>query len=529
MKIKSLLIGMLASTAFVACTNDESPVNDTQAVAGGQESYVAVNLAMPGESRAAEDGGFTAGSGDENNVSKAVFLFLNERFEGCAEPCEVNGIDLIWEKTGLADHQNKKATTLVIKNGDKQVPAYIVAILNPTKEYSAQTGLAELKSEHLNFSAYNTKGAFVMSNSVYKGENGKEVVATPITIDHVQSTPELAQQNPVTISVERVVAKVNVENLSAAAAAWKSKETLTDGTSLETLKLNVLGWEVLQNNETNLIKKIDTAWDLGWNWNNAGYQRSYWAIDFAQGKRTSYKVEKMTNLASKYVEETVSPELGGAYATNPYLLVRGQFVDADNNVVELVEWRGEKYTKDGYLHFVASNPGVSQYYYIAGENADGSTRYASVSKEMLKLQDNTANDWEASTVLNTTVEKFYTLTFKKNEQGEEVVDTPTEVAKSVVAAAVEAFGNVQYWNNGNTYYYVPIEHQTTDNGSYYGVVRNHIYNVTISAINGFGTPVSDPDQAIDEPENPTDDKSYLAAEVVVLKWKVVNQSVTLGE
>ena len=41
MKIKSLLIGMLASTAFVACTNDESPVNNEQAVVGG------VNILFP--------------------------------------------------------------------------------------------------------------------------------------------------------------------------------------------------------------------------------------------------------------------------------------------------------------------------------------------------------------------------------------------------------------------------------------------------------------------------------------------------
>lgn len=64
---------------------------------------------------------------------------------------------------------------------------------------------------------------------------------------------------------------------------------------------------------------------------------------------------------------------------------------------------------------------------------------------------------------------------------------------------------------------------------YYGVVRNHVYELTINGISGFGTAVAKPETAIDEPEKPTDDASYLAADVVVLKWKVVSQKVTLGE
>ena len=39
MKIKSLLIGMLASTAFVACTNEDDVVNNEQAVAKGEKQY----------------------------------------------------------------------------------------------------------------------------------------------------------------------------------------------------------------------------------------------------------------------------------------------------------------------------------------------------------------------------------------------------------------------------------------------------------------------------------------------------------
>ena len=82
-------------------------------------------------------------------------------------------------------HQDKKATVLVIENGDKQVPAYIAAVINPTKDYTATTKLSDLQGEQLAYASsdYTQKGTFVMTNAVYKGEQNLPVIATPITID----------------------------------------------------------------------------------------------------------------------------------------------------------------------------------------------------------------------------------------------------------------------------------------------------------------------------------------------------------
>ena len=531
MKIKSLLIGMLASTAFVACTNDESPVNNEQAVGGKAENYLAVNIVMPGDvtNRAADEPVFDEGTDDERTINGAVFLFFDGDNNGCATPYYVSGNNLSWsDAEGIG--QDQKATVLVIENNKKQLPAYVVAILNPVggenHGYTQATSLANLKTS---VDAYKTQG-FVMSNSVYVGGNGKEVCATPITLDNIFSTAEEAIAAPVTIPVERVVAKVSVTGLEKASAAWSTTEKYANNSEMG-LKLVVTGWEVLQNTKSKLIKEINTAWDLDWNWNAPALQRSYWAADYAvENGRTEYLVNEMTDLGAKYVEETVSqtPNLTweSETNTNPWLLVRGKFVDANNKEVELVEWRGQKYTLDGYLKLIIGNSKVAQYH-TKTVAADGTITYNSIPESALIMQDQ-ANDWQSQAVLTDEAKavQYYTLTYLPNGDIEE-----TEVATSEVEAAINQFGLVQYWNGGNTYYFTPIKHETVGQGenaqNYYAVVRNHMYNITISSIEGFGTPVADPNQAIDKPEKPTDDKTYLAADVVVLKWKVVSQTVPL--
>lgn len=93
---------------------------------------------------------------------------------------------------------------------------------------------------------------------------------------------------------------------------------------------------------------------------------------------------------------------------------------------------------------------------------------------------------------------------------------------------------IQYWKDGQTYFYVPIRHEGFTglvggkDGNYLnGVVRNHMYSIEIEGIYGLGTPVIDPTKPID-PERPDDaPKSYMTAKIHVLKWRVVDSKVTL--
>ena len=85
----------------------------------------------------------------------------------------------------------------------------------------------------------------------------------------------------------------------------------------------------------------------------------------------------------------------------------------------------------------------------------------------------------------------------------------------------------QIYNGGNTYYYTPIKHLgAAGKIGEYGIVRNHQYVINLQTIKGFGTPVYDPDEII-IPSVPSNNKSYIAAKINVLSWRLVKQDVNL--
>lgn len=65
----------------------------------------------------------------------------------------------------------------------------------------------------------------------------------------------------------------------------------------------------------------------------------------------------------------------------------------------------------------------------------------------------------------------------------------------------------------------------TGSSKFEGVIRNHVYDLTLNSISGVGTPVFDPNDVI-IPETPDEETLwYLGAEVNVLKWRIVKQTV----
>ena len=78
------------------------------------------------------------------------------------------------------------------------------------------------------------------------------------------------------------------------------------------------------------------------------------------------------------------------------------------------------------------------------------------------------------------------------------------------------------WKNGMTYYYYVIKHL----GNQEGVVRNHIYDTTVTKIAGLGTPVYDPEEVI-YPEKPDENDHYIAAQINILSWRLVKNNYEL--
>ena len=108
------------------------------------------------------------------------------------------------------------------------------------------------------------------------------------------------------------------------------------------------------------------------------------------------------------------------------------------------------------------------------------------------------------------------------------VDTdPANLVQTEINTQLAAIAPALFYENGRTYYYTNIKHLGTANG----VVRNHIYDVKINSIAGFGTPVlSDDitDTTIETPETPEEVKeTFLAAQINILSWRVVDNNTDL--
>jgi hypothetical protein len=121
--------------------------------------------------------------------------------------------------------------------------------------------------------------------------------------------------------------------------------------------------------------------------------------------------------------------------------------------------------------------------------------------------------------------------YKRNGNAMEklTVDTdPANLVQTAINTELKAIQPALFYENGRTYYYTNIKHLGT---TAYGVVRNHIYDVKINSIAGFGTPVlSDviTDTTIETPETPEEVKeTFLAAQINILSWRVVDNTTDL--
>jgi hypothetical protein len=190
----------------------------------------------------------------------------------------------------------------------------------------------------------------------------------------------------------------------------------------------------------------------------------------------------------------------------------------DDTATTFIRWRNTYYTEEGFKNAFLNNfLSAHKYYYQTAEN-----QYESITVDMLDFayytNENptvTENDYEAIVTLNTT-EQLYTSSGT----------TFTPVDASEVEDKLEGFATVKLWNDGKTYYFLPIAH-LADSGKN-AIVRNHVYKMNLNSVSGLGTPVPNADKVIVPEKVEGDELSYIAASVYVLKWKVVENNVDLN-
>ena len=492
MKTRGLFLSALLLGAVMAgCSNEEVLVNEDGKSSKKSDNYIAVNIVAPTDtgSRGA-DGGFDAGSDNENEVNDAWFVFYN------ASGGYVDAVkgELEWAESTSGSIE-KISSAMVVLSNPQTWPTQVVALLNSGM---SQTDLAELSLSQLKALNGDFSDGFVMSNSVYKdGDN--IVTTTPLKDTHICKSEALALANPVSIPVERVLAKVEAgldKNFEVKAPDVTPQ---LDGENV-TFDVSVKGFKLVDTHPTSyLLKNIDgiTGWD---GWNDVANWRSYWANTPSTSSYGSASYDAIVNNATSddsYFEYCHENTTG----TPTKLLVAAQFKPEGAEEFEtVIKYSGTYFTIEGLKNYLNEQYFADVNY---GENSSNDWR-----NYMSFASAETENEWEVKLVL-------------AND-----VPTPNDSEKNL-SEIVAGINNktMSQWTDGKCYYYVDVEHFGPQ-GYNVGVVRNHWYDINIKSIKGLGTPVFDPTVEID-PNRPEEEYYYVAAEVKILKWKMVSQNVDL--
>lgn len=563
MKRNFLFMSMLASLFFAGCSQEEiAPGGEDNGEAN--TSYMAVNLVSSDVTGTRAASGYEDGSVTENKVEKVRFYFFTAN--GAAANVKLlNGsfVNYYDWKPGKNDQtqgpendnddiESKLAVTIVIdtEKGDRGDLQRMAAVLNPPTDMpTGSKSLQELQTIMGDYadSDYTTEGKFVMFNAVY-GENGVRVRSAAVKPENLATTIDDAKAKPVTIYVERSVAKVrvllgtNVANAAIGCIPLKDKKGDDLKVKGEQIYLSLGGWGLTaETDKGNLIKDIDPTWTSSW-WN--GTHRSFWAIN-AKGAKNKYHtynaIEKGFGAGnSLYTNENALDFTENALTESlnrTKVILKGTLCDDQGNPYTLFRHMGAHYI-DSYNAVETQNLvklkeallaelGQSvQYYYET--TAEGQTKRVQIGTDDVKVviaeQDKIENSQN-----NCYVHLELTDAAKAKEWYNSLADDATSLTNAETTINKSLVDNVTpalVWKEGQTYYFYEIIHDKTDTTPTKGVVRNHIYQTTVTKIAGLGTPVYNPEETI-YPEIPDPNYHYVAAEINILSWRLVNENYEL--
>ena len=460
--------------------------------------------------------------------------------------------------------------TIVLEtpNGDL-FPASLVAIVNYDKalfggndiDASSIDKLLEQTGQFAKSSYKKEKSeGILMSNSVYKENGTSQIVERKLAPENFGKDKDEAAAHPVTIYVERAVAKVslstdailNYKPEGSGPASEKKFPVLTANDNQLTIRdkniyVKILGWNVTQTADRSFaVKNLDSNWagnsPFG-GWTYPAYFRSFWALNptdvefkYTDFNGTNGNGIPAGNAILGISDKETTPNYTYAPENAPQkkddkrteVIVAAQLVDETGKIICLADFGGMKFMGENYtedlLQYVANILGV----WKKTSDTDG-IKYETIQKDLELVS---AREAEKNSGL------YYTyVKFKTNSSENVYVDNNDETGKKVEFTELEKkLSNLPFikvWTNGYTYYFVDIEHLNNADGleypvGKYGVVRNHWYAIDVTKIYGLGTPVFKPSEEI-IPEDPQDHETYLAAKINILSWRLVNQNATLGK
>ena len=587
MKKFTMFSSVLASALMLtvaSCSSSDDTGGDAQ-TGNGTTSYLAVNLktvgnAPTGNARQtrytdSQNGAYEDGVGVENKIKRVRFYFFNA--DGTPYILNnVNGKGNYIDREVKVNPGNQSQTvegiteTVLVLNGENHVaPASMLTVINPDiNPELLQNGAAlrwSVMRKELKGTKFYDNDHFMMSNSTYE-EAGNDLCTTQLTGKTYASSDD-AQSHPVNVYVERVNAKVNA-NVVGTNFEKETADVIFDGVSMkdnQKTKVGVLslakedgttdqknifayivGWGLAsENRKAELFKQIDTQKFtdeiLGISpWSSADYHRSFWSLSVPFGGTGADKNEPVNYKFSEYTHKlgdavytlpnTPTEVIDDAHVYNNTLTkfvvaARLAYKDADGSLqpAEICEYKGQEFLGTDNLKKTFLNE-ISRYYKKVPVAAGEPDKYVNLDPSDITFTTTAPSGTQAKDyeVFATLANPDITLYEQKGGVWNEVTD------KSVVYNMLQGTP-AEVRKGGMAYYYTTIKH-LGEKGKLgeYGIVRNHSYQISLNSIKGFGTPVYNPEKII-VPAIPSNDKTYLAAKINVLSWRVVPSTVDLDK
>jgi len=522
-------------------------------------------------------GTYEDGLDEENKVNKVRFYFFSQTGDAVSIKSDGrNYYDYTPESLG-SDHSQtvsqKLAAVLIIntKEGDK-LPSQMLAVINPTSDMDEEKSLLDLMK--LTGDYTKRENGFMMTNSTYLTNADKQVDVTAINSSYYCTSEAEAKDNPIRIYVERCVAKVRVtlgadlrpnsapvvdkageHNLVALTYVDDDKKeqplTIGEKEDAQQVYVELLGWNINGYRDNGyLVKHLAPAWTndngpagMDASWNLPQLHRSFWA-DYCTPKGNSYysynamigtkpKVsfsfenkpdEGKTNYT--YCNENAQRETGTLASS---VVVPARLCNKDGVSLTICEYAGVRFVDDDKFTTMRN-----QILFRLQNSEDHFWTKEGDTWRELGVEDieftpayTSADPGQAGRcyvkVQMTSAAKALQW-YKSEPGGDAKQEAWTENDRDAV---FNGFNHIKIWKDGMTYYYLYIPHTGAANtDTAYGVVRNHVYAITLDKVYGLGTPVFDPAQKI-IPEKVDPDNVFVSAQVELLSWRLVNTNVTL--
>lgn len=543
MKIKHVLIGMAACAALAGCASSENDAPDPSVMLEG-DTYIGFKIASTG-TRA---GDFEDGTADENAIGNARFFFYdangNYVTEGFTNSITENGKE-------DPNVEEKNVLGVILKDVQEQ-PGYVLALLNlPTADEQKLIGLSIDEARELLAASYREGNYFIMTNSTY-ADNGTWMDATPISTANLCKTEAAALEHPVTIYVERLAAKITVKE--GTNIEINAGDVYEAGAS-EPVKpeIEILGWGLNATNKNGYyLKHIDPTATYFDNWNYAPYFRSYWAEDpnYTEGTYPANAAADNDLSSLNYFTALDIKDGGKTFGDSDYclentlagdLLVGDQHLSAATHVIfiarlrlnrageneTLVRYKGVFYTEEDFKRAAYNDLTANDKLWKHDDMSDATGAYVTLDPKT-DINVKNVGDGKVNIELVNTDEPIY-------KDGYGTTPYTEDELKDLFAKISDAEG----YNEGLMYYVYPIQHLNTageietDDATgektypvgYYGVVRNHSYQLTLTKVTGLGHPIWEEEESIVPNYDP--DTYYIAAELNILSWHVVETNIEL--